>query len=99
MTVCTEALGILWGKRRKGNNLPRAAGVGRGKKSESKRGYIEGCCNAAVVLQGKKGSGGSKKVLAKKGLQGEVKKKGIGGEKKGSPRWGVTPPLLRLCTL
>ena len=70
LTVCTEALGILWGKRRKGNNLPRAAGVGRGKKSESKRGYIEGCCNAAVVLQGKKGSGGSKKSVSQKGFAG-----------------------------
>ena len=31
LTVCTEAWGILWRKRRNGNNLP-----GRGKKSESK---------------------------------------------------------------
>lgn len=57
-----------------------AAGVGRGKKSESKRDYIEGCCNAEVVLPGKKGLGVQKKVLAKKGCR--VKKTGRFKEKK-----------------
>ena len=49
------------------------------------------CCGCPAGK--KKGLGVQKKVLAKKGLQGEVKKKGIGGEKKGEPEMGGNTPL------
>ena len=75
-----------------GKKAGRAAGVGRGKQSESKRGYIEGCCNAEVVLPGKKGLGVQKKVLAKKGCRvkknGRLKKKKYRGEEKRGTRDG-----------